>query len=289
MRKSLKQRCVLYVIKISRHLFYNTPIHRNKYVNIIYRKLFRSAYTPGQELLVDYENNQYYFPSDDITILPSLLNDNYEKTEIELFKKIIRPGMTVVDVGANVGLYSVIASKAVGRDGHVHSFEPEPLNYDLLTRNIKLNKCHNVSLHELAVGEKRGILDLFKETGSIGTQSLIKKSTSTFHNSVKVKVIRLDDFFKNTSIDAIKLDAEGYELAVLQGGERLLKKVRLLFFEYNHLQKLSDIKKLKLILNGFRHFYFLNEKGSTINEINLESIPRLKYANILATREDQLL
>lgn len=284
MRKSFKQRTVLVVIKISRKLFFKTAVHRNKFVINIYDRLFRSAYKPGVELLIDYENAKFYFPSNDVTIVPSLLNDNYEKFEIKLFKERIKKGSVIADIGANVGLYSVIASKLTGDSGQVYCFEPEPSNYELLLKNMRLNKCKNMITEPIAVGDKSGGALLYKESGSIGTHSLIPK-TYEGQQTIEVNVVSLDKYFKNRKrIDVMKLDVEGFELNVLNGAKDTLKKVKVLFFEYTSSVDNSNKKVWPEGLNYFSNFYIINEKDKSLKVINPNAILKLAYANIMATK-----
>ncbi len=219
-----------------------------------------------------------------MTILPSLLNNNYEKCEIEIFKNILKPGMTIVDIGANVGLYSVIASKVVGKKGRVYSFEPEPLNYKVLKKNISLNNCQNVLCEQMALGDKSGTAYLFKEARSIGTHSMIKKKHGS-QEKISVKVTKLDEYFSSTKkIDAIKIDVEGFELSVLVGARMILKNVNYLFFEFTKNERNDETTKFIKHLSGFRYFYLINEKTSRTKQISLQSLAKLHYANILASK-----
>ncbi len=284
MQKSFKQKSILAVIRIGRRFFYKTPIQRNKYVGLLYQKIFRSAYAPGQELIVDYEGAKFYFPSDDITILPSLLNDSYEKVEFSHFKDKLKKGMIVADVGANIGLYSIVAAQAIGKSGKVHSFEPEPSNYALLVRNMELNKCINIDPQQKAVARKKGKLKLYMEEGSIGTHSLLAKNYGN-QKTVDVDVICLDDFFKNKPMpDIMKLDVEGLELDVMLGAKKVIAHLSCMFFEYNRYDKQAEKKALSLILRSFSKLEIVNEKSGRLLPISIETMLELRYANIVASK-----
>ncbi len=152
----MMSRFVLSTIKLGKRFFYNTPIHRLKVTTTIYRKLFQLAYKPGEIVNVRYEGSDFQVPSNDITILPSMLTDNYEKLELAVLREILKPGMTFVDVGANIGIHTVTAAKAVGDAGCVFGFEPEPNNFRMLTENTRRNACTNVVLENAAVGSRPG-------------------------------------------------------------------------------------------------------------------------------------
>ena len=84
-----------------------------------------------------------------------------EKYETELFKKMVQDGMVVVDIGANIGYYTLIAAKLVGNKGIVYAFEPEPSNYELLCQNIAINGYTNVVPIEKAVSKTSGKTKLY--------------------------------------------------------------------------------------------------------------------------------
>ena len=181
---------------------------------------------------MEYEGAKFAIPTSDITILPSLLNNDYEKLEFQLIKALVQPGMTFVDVGANIGIHSVIASRLIGEKGYVYSFEPEPTNFALLKANLLRNGCTNVTAVNVAVGDKRSKLKLYIESGSIGTHSLLPKNT-TAKNAIEVNVIPLDEYFKGKTVDILKVDVEGFESQVLDGAKEVLRQAQCVFFEYN--------------------------------------------------------
>ena len=89
------------------------------------------------------------------------VNGAYEESEARLFEQSIRPGDVVVDIGANIGYYTLLAARAAGPQGHVYAFEPERGNYGLLTRNLAENGYTNVSAHDTAVMAQSGEQRIF--------------------------------------------------------------------------------------------------------------------------------
>jgi len=86
-----------------------------------------------------------YIDSRDTTVGTSLLKWGFfEKYETKLFKKSIKRGMVVLDIGANIGYYTLLAARLVGDEGKVFAFEPDPYNYSLLRKNIEANRYNNV-------------------------------------------------------------------------------------------------------------------------------------------------
>lgn len=103
-----------------------------------------------------------------------LVKGVYEPKTTSLFKKVIREGDIVVDVGAHIGYYTLLASRLVGDTGKVYAFEPEPRNYDLLLKNLELNNVKNVVAIKKAVSNKKGTLKFYLSKISL-EHSTVKK------------------------------------------------------------------------------------------------------------------
>ena len=154
--------------------------------------------------------------------------------EFNLIKNYLLDGDTVVDVGANIGIYSLWMSKYAGTSGKVFAFEPDSSNYFKLTKNINLN---NLELHitpiQKAAGNVNGKISF--TTGLDGENHIEKNN---LHNVVKVKCVKLDDFFSENRIDHIsymKVDVEGFELDVLKGSVKYIteRKIEIIQIEIN--------------------------------------------------------
>ena len=170
-------------------------------------------------VLVDAQGSKMYVDSRDIGVAPFLLEWGfYEKYETALFKSVVRKGMVVVDIGANIGYYTLLASHLVGREGKVFAFEPDPSNYELLLKNIEINACTNVLPVQKAIFSESGRMKLFLDKSNLGGHSLSEANVNN-SSSIIVGVTRLDDFFKNIDykIDVVKMDVQGLEMNVLKG------------------------------------------------------------------------
>ena len=144
----------------------------------------------------------------------------------------VRPGDTVADVGAFVGLYTVALARRVGASGRVLAFEPDPGNFVDLTSHIRLNyRAQRVELHEAAVGDTDGRVAFVSQHD---LQSHIVASTTSSDNSLggqgagsgTVACVRLDTVLAGRNLDILKVDVEGYEEHVLRGGSELLQDAR---------------------------------------------------------------
>lgn len=138
------------------------------------------------------------------------------------------PGQDVIDIGANIGFYTVIAAGALQKRGSgiVHSFEPNPRVFAELEHNVALNAFRNVSLNCEGVGDIAKQATLFVNAQAV-TYSSLRRTQEFLEDEINVPIITLDDYARTPSFGGaglIKLDVEGAELLVLRGGRELLKR-----------------------------------------------------------------
>lgn len=144
--------------------------------------------------------------------------DRYERV---LLRDIIKPGMTVVDVGANIGIYTAYMAKIVGKEGRVYAFEPSPHTFNLLK---KYNKNLNVTLVQAAVGDTTGRITLYlSDKLNVDHHTY---ETDEVRQKIDVPSYRLDDYLKNEKIDFIKMDIQGFEHKALLGMTNILQNNR---------------------------------------------------------------
>jgi FkbM family methyltransferase len=159
-----------------------------------------------------------------------LLYNGFEGVEMRFVQKLLRPGMTVLDVGAHHGLYTLLTSKRVGWRGTVIAFEPSSRERKRLRRHMRVNGCRNVLIKPFALGNESGEADFFLVEGlqdwcNSLRPPVVEERTCT----VRVEVRRLDDVlieYGVKQVDFIKLDVEGAELSFLQGACETLAKSR---------------------------------------------------------------
>lgn len=194
---------------------------------------------------------------------------------------VLRPGMTFFDIGANLGYYTLLASKIVGSCGEVHAFEPAPVQFRHLALNVKINRAKNIRLNNLALAERSGDKELFLSDGwNQGIHSFAKMSGPA--HSCLVQCTSLDEYVDRAGvaqIDVMKMDVEGSELFVLGGGKSALVDLRprVIIFEAceGHAQaqgySTSEVKQL------------LSEKGYRILRLAPSAQP---IEAVLASPED---
>jgi FkbM family methyltransferase len=139
-----------------------------------------------------------------------LIYDGFETAEAAFVARFLRPGMTVLDVGAHHGLYTLLASKCVGRGGRVIAFEPSSRERRRLARHLRVNRCRNVEVRPFALGDRAGEADLYVVEGAHDwCNSLRAPNIEERTSKVRVEVRRLDDVLEGIRwprVDFIKLD-----------------------------------------------------------------------------------
>ncbi len=170
--------------------------------------------------IVEVHGNKIFLDSNDSL---KLSFRNFEESSVNIIKKLIKKGDVVVDIGANIGFYTLLFSKLVGNKGKVFAFEPEPNNFKLLKRNIEENNIHNVFLIKKGVSNSTSIMKLFTTKNNCGWHSLIDVGED--RTPIDIDTVKLDDYFKNnfSKISFIKMDIEGGEPQALQGMQTILK------------------------------------------------------------------
>ncbi|MBL7045406.1 MAG: FkbM family methyltransferase [Parcubacteria group bacterium] len=157
------------------------------------------------------------------------MREVFSPGEVKVLKETLKPGMTFVDVGANVGYFTLLAARLVGEGGSVYAFEPEDENFELLERNIKENGYQNVVLEKKAVSDKRGELTFYIDPKNLCAHSLVAKDGQ---KEVRVEAVVFDEYFKDLQIDVVKIDVEGAEPQVLKGMTETLKRKPTLIVEF---------------------------------------------------------
>jgi FkbM family methyltransferase len=158
----------------------------------------------------------------------AIILGGFEDTEQSFIQRFLRQGMTVVDIGAHHGFYTLLASIKTGPRGRVLAFEPSLREREKLSRHLRLNRCRNVSVFDYALGSAEGLADLFLVEGTeTGCNSLRPPNVSQPTRRLPVKVATLDACLRSMGIervDFVKLDVEGAELDVLKGATQLLER-----------------------------------------------------------------
>jgi len=203
----------------------------------------------------------------------------YEKSELEIIKKLIGHNFTIFDIGANIGWYSLLLSKTF-KDSSIYSFEPIPKTYLQLKRNIELNGTHNIHVFNFGFSDQTGPLTFYYYPEGSGNASAAKLTDTPSIQKMTCKVKKLDDFVKQKQIgiDFIKCDVEGAELFVFQGGLESIRQNKPIIFtellrkwsaKFNyHPNSIIDL----LVKEGYHCFSVKDGRLSGIDEITDSTI-----------------
>lgn len=154
--------------------------------------------------------------------LKGLVYGMKEQKETEVFLSRVHSGMTLLDIGANIGLYSLLSAKRLGGSGFVHAFEPTPFVANRLRDNVRLNHFHNVIVNQIALSDQAGTVKFY-----VHEEADCSSLAAVSSNSIEVQTMSLDEYLRRAAIqrvDLIKIDVEGAEVKVLRGAQALLSR-----------------------------------------------------------------
>jgi FkbM family methyltransferase len=191
-------------------------------MSLLYRIL-----KPKGRILTSVRNFKILLRGKDDVMTPEILTHGcHEPSESQVFLDHVKPGMTILDIGANIGYFSLLVFKKID-SGKVYAFEPEPNNYATLTDNIALNHARNIVAVPKALSNQKGSCRFFLDEGNFGAHTFSSSNIQTQNrNSIEVETIPLDDFVRDAGIrvDFIKMDVQGAEGLVLEKATETLKR-----------------------------------------------------------------
>ncbi len=223
-----------------------------------------------------------------------LMYQQYEPFESQLVQQYLKPGMTIYNIGANLGYYVLLSSKCIGSTGKVFAFEPEAANLELLHRTVSENMCRNIEILPVAVSSQSGTATLSLSQTNSGDHQL---NAIADRAQIPVPTVSIDEFIAqgHAPPDVIIMDVQGSELDVLRGAKTILaqRKPLILFMEYwpsglnarhvNGAMELLDI----LERAGF-HLARIDERAQQLISVRSEALLRevtgTTEVNLLALR-----
>jgi len=204
-----------------------------------------------------------------------------------LLSSVLRPGMNVVDVGANLGYYALLAAKAVGKSGRVWGFEPEPRNFLLMTKSIRASGFHNIEPVQMALSDKPGARKLYLAPPSEPNAHTLSQDRGL--GSLEVPTASLDEFWRAKGagrLNLIKVHVFGDEPIVLRGARGVLQDSRPMVVTRFGSAKWSDDGSLLDDLFSWFDVYEIVESPSLIRPIAKSAlIPGIHRGIFLAPKQ----
>jgi FkbM family methyltransferase len=228
-----------------------------------------------------------------------LRDGNPENYESALIERLLQPGMTVIDVGANHGMFSLEAAHLIGEQGIVHAFEPTPSTRKLLVKNLAANRISTVTVLPSALAEHPGMarLRVHKEMSGLNTLAPVdvtwNRQKLVADQIIEVPVTTLDAHTSEQGLQRVnflKIDVEGFELSVIRGARGLLsqKRVDLILLEIGDVTcATAGVDPLDLVNELASHGYRLrsiNSEGEITDRVS--AFPATTFsANFVAMPE----
>jgi FkbM family methyltransferase len=235
----------------------------------------------------------------DAIVSGSLALGFYETFVIDVIENLLRPGMTFLDVGANIGLYTALAARIVGPSGRVIAVEPSSSNCALIKETVRLNAFGNVIVFEGAASDDAGRAALFLCDDNPADHRLHDRTGK--RAKVEVETITLDALAAERGVgraDLIKIDTQGAEASVLAGMTALLNvdpapAITLEFWPWGLSQAGSDPRALldRIIAAGFSLYELDGDRRQIIPRNDLAALVGLdlerQHINLLLCKEPQ--
>ena len=203
-----------------------------------------------------------------------LVNDR-EREHAYLLKHIAKPSNTILDLGANIGYYALMESKIVGEEGKIIAIEPHPSNFELLNKNINLNKAKNITSTHAAVTDHDGTTKLHLSKLS-NVHSVLPSVNYTEEKSIDVPSVSIATILKQyKKIDIIRMDIEGFETVILESIIKINKHKKFtpsILFEL-HAKKYREGQMETILKNmsqaGFKISYLATSNKNLIKKLNI--------------------
>jgi FkbM family methyltransferase len=206
-----------------------TPLRRLPGARSAYERIYLRL-APSEPTVVEFEGSKVCVDPRDVGVSLYLLTEGaYEPRLTALLKRMIKPGMVVVDAGANVGCFTMLAARLVGPQGRVYAFEPVPETFALLCDGLVLNGYGHVIAIPAVLAERDGHRTLHLDRRNLGAPSLRAANVADPGGDLVVQTVTLDRQFarREDPVDLVKLDTQGAEGLVLEGANCLFDNPRL--------------------------------------------------------------
>lgn len=240
----------------------------------VLRKVRRSKYKSP----VRYDDRYYVQGSwmyvDDMDSLGLIKYGIYEPKETALIKKLIKPNDIVLDIGANIGYFTLIMAKQAKQ---VIAFEPEPRNFQILQKNIELNKLANVKMYNVAVTENNNKTILHLCDTNRGMHRIYPSHWCN-EGTTEVQTVRIDDWIQDANF--IKMDIEGAEFGALKGMKQLLEKNDIIIMMEFHPPSIEEYGAKPRDIYEFMKKLGYNIEVPSVGSVSFEELEKIAIEKI---------
>lgn len=216
------------------------------YFNIV------GAFRSSNKIIQVNDYLMYTIPNDNGISRELSILKTHEPLVTKILKNELKSDMVCFDIGGNIGYYVLLENKQIGNNGLIVTFEPSPINFEYLSKNVILNNVSNVILEKSAIGDINSTIK-FVVSPSSNSSHILQSNTNEDEKIIDVPIITLDSYVsekKIKNVDLIRMDMEGYEYNAYNGMKETIKKFKpaiLMEIHTNYLGK----NKTKEMLNNF--------------------------------------
>jgi FkbM family methyltransferase len=197
----------------------------------------------------------FWYREDDRYIGQRIALGKYEKYETALLLSQVKKNDVVVDVGANIGYYTLLMAQKAKR---VYAIEPDKEIFGILKKNIEENNLKNIVLINAAAGDKKGQIKYYKNEENFGDGRVYGSKSDNFVGFVSC--LRLDDILRNEQIiSLIKIDVQGWESAVIEGANKIIERDSPTLFLECSPRDYTDEKMINYLKNNYKNIWSIND------------------------------
>ena len=268
---------------------------KNKLINLTVRGIESSLKTNYAQV---WAGKMFLHPNDAFRLSIYGIHGAHD---FKIIKNNVKDGDNVVDLGANIGYFTLILAKLVGPTGKVFAFEPDPRNLALLKKNVEYNNYKNVIIIPKAVSNVNDKCTLYTGQKTFGQNKIYKPKKTKTQKFIPIdsETVRLDDFFKTNGlldkISFIKMDVEGAEFLALSGMKEILKlNKNIKIFTEAEISYLEDAGSsydqfIDLLTENDFTFSLVDNRSETLTKVNKSQLEKILNnegsVNIFCVRE----
>ncbi len=260
-----------------------------------YTVSFRDRYFKNWIIKVKTEDGVIPYTSGDVIGYNLWIKGKYEDTERVMVRALAANCTVFMDVGANSGIYTLLASKNCRPDSSVHAFEASPIEYKKLVLTIKWNRLRNVFLNNIALSETDGTISIYENLDGWGALNRVDRPATDegLYRMANVPCLSLDSYCESNNInqiDFLKIDVEGHELPVLKGAKRMIVESRpIILIEMNDRRR-SDQSSPAQIWSFLESYGYIwhHADSSSRRLLAIQQPKEFGYLNLFAIPSEKI-